>query len=91
MTQQHEALRLADALMEPVVLDKHMMQAADELRRMHDLLGKANALCRIRAGRIRELETALRQAVEALESVYGKGKRCEAAITTAKQALGEKT
>jgi len=32
---QPEALRLADALMEPVVLDKHAMQAAAELRRLH--------------------------------------------------------
>lgn len=32
---QPEALRLADRLMEPVVLDKHAMQAADELRRLY--------------------------------------------------------
>ena len=32
---QPEALRLADRLMEPVVLDKHAMQAAAELRRLH--------------------------------------------------------
>jgi hypothetical protein len=32
---QPEALRLADALMEPVVLDEHAMQAAAELRRLH--------------------------------------------------------
>lgn len=30
-----------------------------ELRRLHDLLGKANALCRIRAARIAELEARL--------------------------------
>jgi uncharacterized protein (DUF2236 family) len=35
VSTQPEALRLADALMEPVVLDKHMMQAAAELRRLH--------------------------------------------------------
>ena len=35
MTDKPEALRLADALMEPVVLDKHAMQAAAELRRLH--------------------------------------------------------
>lgn len=34
--KQMEAMRLADALMEPVVLDKHMMQAAAELRRLHE-------------------------------------------------------
>jgi hypothetical protein len=56
---QPEALRLADALMEPVVLDKHAMQAAQELRRLHDLLGKANALCRIRLDRIQKLEAEL--------------------------------
>jgi hypothetical protein len=30
------ALVLADALLEPVVLDKHAMQAADELRRLYE-------------------------------------------------------
>jgi hypothetical protein len=33
--KQPEALRLADALMEPIVLDKHAMKAAAELRRLH--------------------------------------------------------
>ena len=33
--------------------------AAAELRRLHDLLGKSNALCRIRAERIKELERKL--------------------------------
>lgn len=33
--EQPKALRLANALLEPVVLDKHTMQAADELRRLH--------------------------------------------------------
>ena len=37
MTDKPEALRLADALMEPVVLDKHAMQAAAELRRLHEV------------------------------------------------------
>lgn len=43
--------------------------------------------------RMFEMEAALRQAVGALEKVYGKGARCEAAITitAAKQALGEQT
>ena len=35
MNTRPEALRLADALMEPVVLDKHAMQAAAELRRLY--------------------------------------------------------
>lgn len=67
--QQPEALRLADALetadaysspmdgtlrvkIAPSTLD----QAAAELRRQHDLLGKSHALNRIRADRIKELE-----------------------------------
>lgn len=33
-------------------------EAAAELRRMHDLLGKANALCRIRAAEIERLHAA---------------------------------
>lgn len=36
MTTREEALRLADALLEAVVLDKHMMQAAALLRRWPD-------------------------------------------------------
>ena len=36
--KQPKALMLADALLEPVVLDKHAMQAAAELRRLHSEL-----------------------------------------------------
>ena len=53
MTTQSEALRLADALMEPVVLDKHAMQAAAELRRLYAV----NA----------DLLQALKNATEAIE------------------------
>lgn len=48
-----EALRLADAM--EYDLD-WCDEAAAELRRMHDLLGKANALCRIRAEEIERLK-----------------------------------
>ena len=48
-----EALQLADAM--EYDLD-WCDEAAAELRRMHDLLGKANALCRIRAEEIERLK-----------------------------------
>jgi len=37
MSEKSNATRLADALMEVVVLDKHMMDAAAELRRLHEV------------------------------------------------------
>lgn len=43
---QPKALRLADLIDWPSIA--HGQEAAAELRRLHDLLGKANALCRIR-------------------------------------------
>ena len=36
-----------------------------------------------------DLRKAAEQALEALESVYGKGKRCEAAINALRQALAQ--
>jgi hypothetical protein len=47
------ALQLADELINSNV----GWRAATELRKLHDLLGKANALCRIRLDRIEKLET----------------------------------
>lgn len=56
-------LRQADVLESPPIwlknLWKDMADAAAELRKLHDLLGKCNALCRIRAERIEELEAEL--------------------------------
>ena len=70
---REEALRLADEL-EMWTLGE---PAAVELRRQHD--------------RITTLEAALQQAVEALELYQSKMsvEMFDAAITTAKQALGE--
>ena len=98
MNEQPEALRLADALMEPVVLDKHAMQAAAELRRLHEESIQARRTgeywkAEHLAGnnRITTLEAALRQAVEAFELYQSKMsvEMFDAAITAAKQALGE--
>lgn len=65
MKEQPTALRLADELEEPIpkypaptALES---AAAAELRRMHDLLGKANALCRIRAEEIERLKAQPKQ------------------------------
>ena len=72
-TQQTEALRLAELLEWDNTHDLRV-QAAAELRRLHDLLGKANALCRICAKRITVLETANAELLEAL-------KQCDEAMT----------
>ena len=63
-----EALRLADAL-ESDLSDITGHKAAAELRRLHDMLGKANAIARIRAERIDELLDALRQALPLLQEL----------------------
>jgi hypothetical protein len=44
---------------EALLLADECQKSAAELRRLHDLLGKANALSRIRAKRIAELEALL--------------------------------
>ena len=63
-----EALRLADAM--EYDLD-WCDEAAAELRRMHDLLGKANALCRIRAEEIERLKAQPQQELVAKHYVDG--------------------
>lgn len=90
MPQQPEALRLADLLDGDKPM--HCEQAAAELRRLHILqeYDKNRRLAEALT-RITTLEAALRLALEALDAVYGKGKKCEAAITAAKQALKENT
>jgi hypothetical protein len=61
----YETLRIADDLAEHIASDfttdarEEIEIAETELRRLHDLLGKANALARIRAERIKELEEEL--------------------------------
>ena len=81
MTHQTKAQRLADAL--DAIDDGYSATprlAAAELRRLYDLLGKSNALCRIRAQRIEELEVANKQLLEALEALeqYSDGIICYA-------------
>jgi ATP phosphoribosyltransferase regulatory subunit HisZ len=58
---QPEALRLADELEKDRwhITGVTAQEASEELRRLHDLLGKANALCRIRLDRIEKLEAEL--------------------------------
>lgn len=126
MTQQPEALRLADRLDLYATGDAHQQdieQAAAELRRLHDLcaewerkaatwLASPEAAKRLDgyrelAQRVNMLETALGQAMEALEQytdvvtsvndpnswvkVEDGGKPARKAITTAKQALEDKS
>ena len=64
-----EALRLADELEYELGARFVLIKAASELRRLHDLLGKANALCRIRADRIKKLEALNAELVEVLRQI----------------------
>jgi hypothetical protein len=88
MTQQPEALRLAFVI-EGGWDREHGRKAAAEMRRLHEVEVAYGVMMAQAESRITTLEDALRQALEALDAVYGKGKKCEAAITAAKQALGE--
>jgi hypothetical protein len=45
-----------------------LLEEATELRRLHDLLGKANALCRIRAAEIERLKAEKAELLEALRT-----------------------
>lgn len=67
MTTQTESLQLAEWLEDQYDPTGNQDRAAAELRRLHDLLGKANALARIRAERIAKQDALLRQALDALE------------------------
>ena len=107
MTQQPEALRLANEL-ESYIGRPVCNEAAAELRRLHDLcaewekkaatwLASPEAAKRLDgyrelAQRVNTLETALGQAMEALEWLTvaepGDEPPINEAITTAKQALG---
>lgn len=65
---QPKALFLADVIKADPASKTHHDEAAAELRRLHDLLGKANALCRIRAAEIERLvveNESLKQALAA--------------------------
>ena len=58
-------MKQPDALGYAVSLESRGFEAeAAELRNLHDLLGKANVLCRIREARIAELRAALDDARE---------------------------
>ena len=90
MSKQPEALRLADLLEQD--RPAHAHESAAELRRLHDLLGKANALNRIRAERIAALEQAGRQALEALGLVmWTNNPPVNAAIAALRERLAEPT
>ncbi len=67
MADQPTALQLADwaASYNTTMHNK----TASELRRLHDLLGKANALCRIRSAEIERLNAEKAELLEALKAV----------------------
>ena len=80
MNEQPTALRLADEHDNDDFIASTKQwreEAAAELRRQHN--------------RIALLEATLWQAVEALDGIHGRRKKCEAAITAARQALQENT
>jgi hypothetical protein len=67
--KQPEALRLADELEAMFGHTEIDDRVSAELRRLHDLLGKATALNRIRLERVKELERALADEREACARV----------------------
>jgi len=74
MTEQSLALQLADSADACQLTVHDCFLVAKELRRLHDLLGKANALARIRANKIDELEQQLTKTEAQLgESVWNYG------------------
>jgi hypothetical protein len=50
-----------------------LLEEATELRRLHDLLGKANALCRIRAAEIERLKAEKAELLESLKDMVEHG------------------
>lgn len=83
-TKQPEALRLADQMLH--YWDERGPDAeevAAELRRLHDLLGKANALNRIRSESIAALDQSIRQALAELKDA-----RLRNALHILQNALG---
>ena len=87
---QPTALRLADEL-EETPFQSTRYEAAAELRRLHDLLGKANALARIRAEAIDKLHAeneALREALKlCMYLVHDGNQQGDEALAAAKAAL----
>jgi hypothetical protein len=79
MSTQPEALQLADALETRAITFRDKAEAAAELRKQHDLLGKANALCRIRAA---ETERLNAEKAELLEALKFYGSSCDATEST---------
>lgn len=74
MTEKCLALQLADSADASQLTVHDCSLVAKELRRLHDLLGKANALARIRANKIDELEQQLTKTEAQLgESVWNYG------------------
>lgn len=72
MSKQPDTLKLAQECEESAEVWANeidtRVNAAAELRRLHDLLGKANALARIRQQRIKQIEAA----VNSLHKVRGR-------------------
>ena len=102
MTQQPEALRLADRLDLYATGDAHQQdieQAAAELRRLHQSERDGWSYAKEWEARATRLAKALGQAMEASEKAMGDSAEfgrisygeCLAAITAAKQALEDKS
>ena len=64
--QQPEALRLADWLEDQYDPTHHQEMSAAELRRLHDMIMKADALTHSQAARIAELEANLKRSTSAM-------------------------
>ena len=68
MTDMTRTLKLINDCDDEILFER---QVKRELLRLHDLLGKANALARIRAKRIAELEANLKRATSAMTDARG--------------------
>jgi len=87
MAEKPKALLLADevAAMQPAYFTR---EVAAELRRLHDLLGKANALCRIRAAEIERLKAEKSELLEALKFALENG--CQTVYANGDDGIGGK-
>ena len=91
MTTQPEALWLADILMSRAAMTTvQRVEAAAELRRLHDLSQRAGDSIEELLARIAALEQALGMVVEALETYGAREVAVYEAIAAARQNLSKK-
>ena len=88
MSDQPTALRLASVLQNMGHKDVRLEAAGYELRRLYDVLGKSQALNRIREARIKELEEQLETQNEELQRLKIERNQLRAANAAWQQQVG---